>query len=170
MKKWFLVMLIMLAAMVAVRPGSAQQPSAETQDQTSLEKVRSAEVAYLSEKMNLSPEEAEKFWPVYNQYTTEMRQLIQERKLALNAQAAASDAQADQSLRDEFAFRKKALDLQEKYKNEFLKVLPPRKVALFYQSREEFRNKVVDELNRRQNLGKSPRPNNAVHPRPLHGR
>ncbi len=172
MKKRFYILFWLLTVLVACGSsfGQADQVTAQSQGQGNLDKVRAAEVTYLSEKMNLSTAEAEKFWPVYNQYTAEMQQLINERKLALSAQGTATDAQADQALKDEFTFRKKALDIQERYKSEFLKVLPPRKVALFYKSREEFRAKVVDELSRRRAFGNPnpPRENQAIRPRPIH--
>ncbi|HUX84341.1 MAG TPA: hypothetical protein VMV20_03855 [Chitinophagaceae bacterium] len=172
MKKLVYILISILAVLVTALPSFAQQDqvAAQSQDQSNLDKVRAAEVTYLSEKMNLTPAEAEKFWPVYNQYTTEMQQLINERKLALRAQGTATDAQADQALKDEFTFRQKALNIQEKYKSQFLHVLPPRKVAMFYKSREEFRAKVVDELSRRRAMGNPnpPRENQLVRPRPIH--
>lgn len=174
MKKAFLIWLLCFPAAIITRNGNAQQvqtnAQTQTQDQSGLDKVRAAEVAYLSEKMNLTPEEGEKFWPVYNNYTQEMQQLIEERKQALNATGPATDAQADQSLKDEFTFREKALAIQEKYKSDFLSVLPAKKVAIFYKAREEFRNKVVDELNRRQSdkNQKNNRNNNMGRPHSMH--
>lgn len=40
-------------------------------------KLQSLEIAYLTKELNLSPEEAQKFWPVYNQYSAEMRSVLE---------------------------------------------------------------------------------------------
>ncbi|HVB03757.1 MAG TPA: hypothetical protein VNE41_08550 [Chitinophagaceae bacterium] len=170
MKKWTIILAMILSVIGLPEIGFAQQDPQAGQDQgqSGLDKVRSLEVAYLSEKMNLTPAEAEKFWPVYNSYIAELQQLINARKQTLHAQGTSTDAQAAQALKDEFIFREKALAIQEKYKNQFLQVLPPRKVAIFYKSRQEFRNKVLNELNRRQAMQKQRFNNNIQHRRPLH--
>jgi len=36
-------------------------------------RIESLKIAYLTQKLNLSTEEAEKFWPVYNKYMDEIR-------------------------------------------------------------------------------------------------
>ena len=69
------------------------------------EKVQAIYVAYATKELNLTAEEAQKFWPVYNQYLEEMKKARQENKS------------------DELAFEEKALSIRKKYKPEFKKVL-----------------------------------------------
>ncbi len=145
----------------AQEPQQAQQPQQAGQSQESspssgAEKIEALKVAFLSQKMNLSQKQAEKFWPLYNDYQKEMQQLVDQRKQFNRANKTAgsvSDAKADQNLDQEFAFRQQALAIQEKYKNEFLKVLPPRKVANFYKSEGEFKNRLIRELSNRSYPG-----------------
>ena len=40
------------------------------------QKIESYKIQYLTEKLDLSPEMAQKFWPVYNQYQKEMRAIL----------------------------------------------------------------------------------------------
>ena len=44
------------------------------------EKIESMKVTFLNNKMNLTPEEAQKFWPVYNQYKNEVKALRKDKK------------------------------------------------------------------------------------------
>jgi hypothetical protein len=68
-------------------------------------KIQAIFVAYATKELNLTPDEAQKFWPVYNQYFEELKKVRQE----------------NQS--DELAFEEKALNIRKKYKTDFKKVL-----------------------------------------------
>jgi len=48
--------------------GSSQINTAQSKDD--LDKIKTLKVAYFTEHLALSPEEAEKFWPIYNQHET----------------------------------------------------------------------------------------------------
>src|ERR1700739_2094887 len=37
------------------------------------EKIEALKVAFISKDLNLTPQEAERFWPIYNQYSRELR-------------------------------------------------------------------------------------------------
>jgi len=43
---------------------------AQDRQQDRKDKIETMHIAYLSEKLNLTSGEAEKFWPVYNEYKT----------------------------------------------------------------------------------------------------
>src|SRR3954462_11911674 len=78
MKKIYTIGLLSICALIGITstPGYAQQGSdAELRD-----RIRAAHVAYLSQKLDLTPDEAQKFWPLYNQYTKEVELLIAERR------------------------------------------------------------------------------------------
>jgi hypothetical protein len=98
-------------------------------------KLQSLEIAFLTKELNLSPEEAQKFWPVYNQYSAEMR-------------GALRNKENDPDVLDK---QQKLLDIRKKYKTEFLKVLPPERVNQVFTSEVKFREMVRRELQERQN-------------------
>lgn len=164
MKKLLLTMGVLACFSLCIRAQQPQQSQQGGQGQpnnpsSGAEKIEALKVAFLSQKMNLSSKQAEKFWPIYNDYQKEMQQLVNERKQFNQANKAAgsvSDTKADQNLDQEFVFRQKALAIQEKYKNEFLQVLPAHKVSTFYKSEGEFRNRLIRELSNRGNAGANP--------------
>jgi hypothetical protein len=59
MKKYLLVLLLTL--------GSLSQIKAQNG-----EKIQTLKIAFITQKLQLTPDEAEKFWPIYNQYDNEM--------------------------------------------------------------------------------------------------
>lgn len=117
-------------------------------------KVETLKIAYLSQQLDLSPAEAQQFWPVYNRYQEEARQLIADKRrhqLSRTQLQQASNEQAASALNNEFDFQQKALQLRTKYKQEFLKVLPPKKVMLLYKSEHDFNSRLIRELRNRRN-------------------
>ena len=61
--------------------------------------------AYITNELKLSPEESQRFWPVYRSYKEEIRRARLEKR------------------DDELAFEEKVLGIRKKYKPEFKKVL-----------------------------------------------
>lgn len=120
------------------------------------QKIESLKMAYLTQQLDLTPKEAQKFWPVYNQYQQEMQKINQEERSnrkERNNLKNPSDQQIEQSLDRDFQLRQQALQLRENYRKQFRKVIPPRKVSKLYQSEREFNMKLIQELRRRQNAG-----------------
>ena len=70
-------------------------------------RLEALKVAYVTRQLNLTSEEAEKFWPLYRNYIAELKQTRQERK-----------ADVDVLMQEE-----SILNLRKKYRTEFKKVL-----------------------------------------------
>ena len=98
-------------------------------------RLEALKIAYITNKLNLSPEEAQKFWPIYNQYALEIKVT---RLKAVNNNT--SEIELDESL----------LNIRKKYSVLFSQVLPPPKVDAFFRSEKEFGHFVEKEMERRQ--------------------
>lgn len=98
-------------------------------------RLEALKIAYITNKLNLSPEEAQKFWPIYNQYALEIKIT---RLKAVNNNT--SEIELDESL----------LNIRKKYSVLFSQVLPPPKVDTFFKSEKEFGHFVEKEMERRQ--------------------
>jgi hypothetical protein len=154
MKKIYTISLIFFVALlgITVSPGFAQQGAdAELRD-----RIRAAQVAYLSQKLDLTPDEAQKFWPLYNQYTKEVELLIAERKgtgkpLTDHTTTPQPAAGTD----NELGYEQRMLDIKTHYNKEFQKVLPSTKASNVFRSEREFRSQLVRSLKERQsrNMG-----------------
>ena len=100
-------------------------------------RIEALKIAYITKKLNLSPEEAQKFWPVYNKYSSELRQ-----------------ARADQRSNKATVIKteEKILNIRKKYNKEFGNVLSADKVDTFFRSEKEFSSYVQKELSERRQL------------------
>ena len=66
------ILLLLFIAFLSNLPGQAQVRK------RSHEKIRAYKIAYLTDKLNLTENEAQKFWPFYNKYSKKMMQLHRE--------------------------------------------------------------------------------------------
>ncbi|WP_341834431.1 hypothetical protein WJU16_15695 [Chitinophaga pollutisoli] len=139
--------IFMLPAISLPAQKAPQEKPASKED-----KVKSLEILYISRELDLTPEEAQKFWPVYKRYSEEVNQLIAERRkknkeLKSNPR---TDALASEALDKELGFEKRMVDIKTRYKQEFLKVLPAAKVTQLYRAEREFRSMMIRQLKERR--------------------
>jgi hypothetical protein len=128
---------------------------------TNLEKLNAYKIGFFTKRLNLTSQEAEKFWPVYNDYQAQ-KNLIQLEKVKLirtfnQGEGTLSDNQVSEigdkligCITQESAL---AVSLHKKLKE----VLPPGKVIRFYQAENQYKAQLLDELQnttpqQRQNL------------------
>src|SRR5690606_28771359 len=106
------------------------------------EHFKTMKIAYLTEKLSLTPEEAEKFWPVYNEYTEKKtsihKEFRQDKKEAM-ADNELTDAEAEKAINERIIVKQKELDLEKEYLAKFKAVLPVKKVGLLYHAEENFK-------------------------------
>jgi hypothetical protein len=118
------------------------------------ERVEAMKVGYLTDKLNLTSEEAQAFWPVYNQYTDELEQLRNNRRENIvNAREnfdQMSAADLEKAVDNEIIFRQSELEVVKKFHPQFKKVLPIKKVAKLYRAEEEFKRKLLGMIGERR--------------------
>lgn len=138
-----------------------------TAQNTNLEKLNTYKIGFFTKRLNLTSQEAEKFWPVYNEYQAQ-KSLIQLEKVKLirtfnQSESSLSDSQVSEigdkligCITQESAL---AVTLHKKLKE----VLPPGKVISFYQAENQYKAQLLNELQntspqQRQNLRRNLNP------------
>lgn len=117
---------------------SQQTPQGQGNKEDRVEALR---IAFISQQLNLSPQEAQNFWPVYNQFRGDMKTLQQNFKPGGNGQFTA-EQQLD--------MEQKKLDLKKKYKNQFEGALGKDKVNQLYNIERQFHEKLKELREQRQ--------------------
>ena len=131
MKKLLLIITMFLT--VGVAAVKAQDDDDDKQPNGG--RVEALKIAYLTKKLNLSTEEAQRFWPIYNKYSDEIR------KVRLEARAN-KDKEIDTE--------EKILGIRKKYNGEFVKALSSEKVNSFFKAEKEFGGFLQKELQERR--------------------
>jgi Spy/CpxP family protein refolding chaperone len=99
--------------------------------------VRSQKKQIIAENMDLSDAEAEKFWPVYDQYAGELSRIYDTKIALLNDYSenysSMTGEQAESYIRKRAEVEQSIMELRLRYMPAFRKVLSGRETALFYQ-------------------------------------
>lgn len=134
------LLMLFLSVQLLAQPGNGDKK----------EKIAAAKIAFITKELNLTPQEAQVFWPVYNQFQNEMESLNKKRKSELmnakNNIDAMSDADVAKVIDNEFGYQQQELDLKRKYNEEFKKALSVKKVAKFWVAEQKFKLFLLKQL------------------------
>jgi len=123
------------------------------------DRIETMHIAYLSQKLSLTSIEAEKFWPIYNEYKAGQDQLRKERQQETEAIMKAggvdnmSDGEVHKLIDNEVNVETRQLDLRKQYVVKFQQAIPIRKVAKFFIAEEEFKRFLLNQLGKRMGRG-----------------
>jgi hypothetical protein len=144
MKKGVLALVSLFFFSAAVLPG--QNPNRE--------RLESYKIAFFTQRLKLTPGEAEKFWPLYNDLQ-EKRAGIQAERQTLNRRSN----QEAESLSDKelTAMGDKLIELEVletelsvKFHQHLKAALPPMKVIRFYQAENQYKVLLLNQLQERR--------------------
>lgn len=123
-------------------------------DNRQFEEFKSQKISFITEKLNLSPKEAQEFWPVYNQFEKEKMELQKTRRELEQKTRDENLKMTDQEIiritRSIASTFKKESELIESYNERFLKILPPQKVLLLYRAENQFRVYMFEQFKKRK--------------------
>ena len=109
-------------------------------------KIKPLFVSYMTQELNLNETEAQRFWPVHQQFDNEMRGVMDQEIPALEKEEA-------------------LLNIKKKYKERFSKIIGEERTNTFYSKDIEFQHRLVDMIRKRRKNERPPGPP----PPPPHG-
>lgn len=110
------------------------------------ESLESERVAFLTNKMKLTAEQAKQFWPVYNEFEKEKENAQQlASQLRNSISSSSSEEEIKSVLKQLIELRQKEVDSMRRQVDKFLKIVNSRQVAMFYKGEIDFRRKIIRE-------------------------
>lgn len=95
--------------------------------------------------LDLTPDEAQSFWPVYNEFSDKREQVQQELRPAKQLDQM-SDAEVEEQIKRHFEMKQREIDLERDAYQKLRKALPLRKIAKLPMAEREFRESLVRKL------------------------
>jgi len=146
---------------VAVLLNSFQLAVAQNElEPSKREKLDALKVAYLTNELNLTPTEAQSFWPLYNELEDKMKEVRKERRDnrigTKSNYAELTDAQLSAAVNRELALEQQELDLKKEYNERFKKILPMKKVAKLHVAEQGFRKELLHRAKDRTKIPGGP--------------
>jgi hypothetical protein len=97
-------------------------------------RIEVLKIAFITKKLELSSDEAQRFWPVYNQYENEIRSVFRENS-------------GDDVIEND----ERLLNIRKKYRPEFIKVLGQSRMNKLFSAEKDFRGVLLQTLKNRNN-------------------
>lgn len=141
-------LLQILFLILCMTPAFAQEaePDEEVQiDPKAKAKIDAARIAYITDRLGLTPEEAEKFWPVYREYVQKRQDLKKEYRQEVK-RGADEKALIDLDLK----IKQQQLDLEKDYSGRLQKVISAQRVMTLRQAEGDFRRMLFRQIQQRQ--------------------
>ena len=160
------ITVLSMCTILIAQPGHGpEHPNhPDEMDETRKERMEALRVAFLTTKLELTPEEAAKFWPVFNEFHGQLEAIRKSGKKGGHHKKEDIDSMSDQQVRDllegHLAKEQEMLDLKKRYQTQFLEVLDARKVAKLHMAEREFKKHLFEHIKNRKEHGENrpPRP------------
>tara|TARA_B100000795_G_scaffold269961_1_gene261388 strand:+ start:2152 stop:2613 length:462 start_codon:yes stop_codon:yes gene_type:complete len=126
------------------------------------EKIKTLKIAYLTEKLSLTPNEAEKFWPIYNIHDKKEHSLRS--KLRSEIKKATKENEDIKSITENEAKRlislkqttdKKIYEARKDFINKMKKIISYKKIIQLELAEKEFSRKLMDRYRRKKGSSKN---------------
>ncbi len=122
--------------------------------QTGMDKIKSLKIAFITERLSLTSDEAAVFWPVYNEHEAAIEQLRRRERMEIRNRLQNFQNMSDQeiqSLMDEF------LTLENERNNRnmaFLRkmntIISARKTFLLIKAEDDFKKRLLQQIQKRR--------------------
>lgn len=119
------------------------------QDRSKREKIKTLKVAFITERLNLSTNEAQSFWPLYNDYE-EKRESLRHRQWTevrskVKENGDLSEKEAQELLGKHIELEKEEDALKTEFVENISKVISAKKTLLLLRSEEEFKRQLIKQ-------------------------
>lgn len=129
--------------------------AATGQGRTPYERIEAARIALITERLDLSPEQAEKFWPIYREYSDQREDLRREFisvRLKLNRRQL-SEAESQEVLQLGLDIKEREVELDRTYNERLSAVISSRQLLELRKAEQDFRRMLMQRLQRRRDGG-----------------
>ena len=135
MKKYLLIVTLLFGSFSMAF--AQENPGGD--DLKKQEKIQALYVAYVTQQLQLTPDEAQKFWPVHTQFASDLKSIKQDQPELVKEEAR--------------------LNIKKKYQQNFTQILGSNRCDRFFRMNDEFKRKLRERLQKQGNNPQRPRPN-----------
>ncbi len=124
-----------------------------------IERVKALRVAYISDRLDLTPEEAQKFWPVFNQFDDKMDDLHKQKrqlmfKLRPENASNLSEKESAQLMAEDDRIETEIQNNKKQLVKNLQGVIPNQKILMLRQIEIEFKQKLLKQIKNRREFRK----------------
>lgn len=123
-----------------------------------IEKIKALRVAYITERLQLKPEEAEKFWPLFNSFDNKQMELHKQKrqimhKLRPENTSNLTEKETTQLMEEDEKIEFEMMQNKRTLAKSLQGVIPNQKILMLRQIEIEFKEKLLEKMkNRRERM------------------
>lgn len=116
------------------------------------EKIKAAKIGYITQQLNLTPEQAPQFWAVYNEYDSKKIDLKRSIRSAMKESTSltSNDEKILSAQKEIAVLRRKELDLEDEYATKILKTITPRQFSELKRTEANFNKMLIEKLHKKE--------------------
>lgn len=149
MKKLIFISFLTVFSFVVLSAQEKHGPGPEM-----FERIKAEKISFFTSKLDLTPAEAQAFWPVYNEYEKKkfdiQRKIHDFERMPDEKFASLSDSEIEKLTNSYIESFELEGNLRKEYHKQFMKILPLKKVLLMYRTENEFRSHLIREFRKDQ--------------------
>lgn len=136
---------LFIVTMAAVLGGFSQSPEA-------LEKIEAAKIALITERLELTPAQAEKFWPIYHEFGKQRQEIRRDFDQARRNfdPNKASEEENKKMLEMANQVKERQLKLEREYSERILKVISTRQLNNLRKAENDFKEMLLRRIRAEQ--------------------
>ncbi|NJN42030.1 MAG: hypothetical protein HC811_07235 [Flammeovirgaceae bacterium] len=121
-------------------------------DPDARQQIEAARIALITNRLGLTPEQAERFWPIYREFNTKRGEISMEfRQKRQEFDATDNDPKRQQEMVDAgLQFKQRELDLERDYSGKLLRVISAQQFMNLRNAEKEFQRMILNQLQQRQ--------------------
>lgn len=128
--------------------------SLSSQERQDWDKIKSLKIAFITERLNLTPKEAQSFWPIYNEHQSKRESLFREERFEIGSEIknldALSDAKAVELLARMQRLEEEKYKVEKSYIEKISKTISAKKTILLMRSEEDFKRQLIKQYRQKK--------------------
>ena len=146
------LLLISILSIFTFTLAIAQEKSGQKNEM--FEKIKAEKISFFTDKLSLTPLEAQAFWPVYNEFEKKRFEIQSQKhefeRMPDDKIANLPESEIEKMTSNYIGSFEKEASLLKEYNQQFLKVLPKKKVLMMYRTENQFRGHLIREYRKGQ--------------------
>ena len=145
MRKLVLVLFIISTAVIAQKPNRGSQGKNH-------EKIKALKTAHITNQLELTSAEAEKFWPIYNEYDAKLITLRKEEKGKFKGKLrnggidSLTDKEANEIIDKMLEMKAVKLEYRKELVSDLRRVISPKKIIKLQRAEDSFKRMLLERL------------------------
>ena len=141
---------VTLVLLIATSTTHAQRGKASPEE---MQRIQSARIGMITNRLALTPEQSKDFWPIYDEYSEKRRELNRSRRKLMGGRdedKMESEQKAMANIEELQKIKQLELDLDKEYQPKLLKVISAPQLVELYKAEKAFNDMLLQRLNSRQ--------------------